>query len=64
MFIVILPIQRTQFKKVGDADPEIIGTLNDDFKIVELNNKVYFISNYWFQEYLGEVLTTIPTELF
>ena len=43
MFIVILPIQRTQFKKVGDADPEIIGTLNDDFKIVELNNKVYFI---------------------
>ena len=55
---------RTQFKKVGDADPEIIGTLNDDFKIVELNNKVYFISNYWFQEYLGEVLTNSQPNYF
>ena len=25
--------QRTQFKKVGDADPEIIGTLNDSPKL-------------------------------
>ncbi|MDC0862496.1 hypothetical protein OAP68_00440 [Flavobacteriaceae bacterium] len=56
--------QRTQFKKVGDADPEIIGTLNDDFKIVELNGKVYFISNQWFQEYSGEVITNSEPTFF
>ena len=31
--------QRTQFKKVGDADPEILGTLNDGLKIVDINDK-------------------------
>ena len=31
--------QRTQFKKVGDADPEILGTLNDGVKIVDINDK-------------------------
>ena len=29
-----------------------------------LNNKVYFISNYWFQEYLGEVLTNSQPNYF
>ena len=35
--------QRTQFKKVGDADPEILGTFNDGVKIVETNDKLFFI---------------------
>ena len=50
--------QRTQFKKVGNADPEIIGTLNDGFKIVEINNKIYLIGSYFFSEYVGEQLTS------
>ena len=29
LFIINNSNQRTQFKKVGDADPEIIGTAND-----------------------------------
>jgi hypothetical protein len=50
--------QRTQFKKVGDADPVIIGRVNDDPRIVDINNKIYFIGYEWFIEYTGEVLTT------
>ena len=49
--------QHTQFKKVGDADPEIIGTLNDSPKIIDVNNKTYFLGNEWFIEYKGEVIT-------
>jgi hypothetical protein len=50
--------QRTQFKKVGDADPVIIGRVNDDPRIVDINNKIYFIGYQWYMEYTGEVLTT------
>ena len=49
--------QRTQFKKVGDADPVIIGRVNDDPRIVDINNKIYFIGYDWYIEYTGEVLT-------
>jgi DNA/RNA endonuclease YhcR with UshA esterase domain len=49
--------QRTQFKKVGDADPEILGTFNDGVKIVETNDKLFFIGNYFYLEYEGEQLT-------
>ena len=34
------------------------------FKIVELNGKVYFISNQWFQEYSGEVITNSEPTFF
>ena len=37
--MTIIQEQRTQFKKVGDADPEILGTLNDGLKIVDTNDK-------------------------
>jgi hypothetical protein len=49
--------QRTQFKKVGNADPVIIGRVNDNTRIVDINNKIYFIGYEWFIEYTGEVLT-------
>ena len=49
--------QRTQFKKVGDADPEILGTFNDGVKIVETNDKLFFIGSYFYLEYEGEQLT-------
>jgi hypothetical protein len=50
--------QRTQFKKVGDADPEILGTLNEGFRIVDINDTIYFIGDSWFIEYVGEQLTS------
>ena len=50
--------QRTQFKKVGDADPEIIGTLNDGARIVDINGIIYFIGDSWFIEYEGEQVTS------
>ena len=49
--------QRTQFKKVGDADPEIIGRVDDDPMIVDVNSKIYLLGNDWFIEYTGEVAT-------
>ena len=50
--------QRIQFKKAGDADPEIIGRVDDNMRIVDVNNKIYFIGRGWFKEYTGEVLTS------
>ena len=55
--MTIIQDQRTQFKKVGDADPEILGTLNDGLKIVDINDNIYFIGDSWFIEYEGEQLT-------
>ena len=50
--------QRTQFKKVGDADPEILGTFDDGPKIVDVNGNIYFIGDSWYMEYEGEQLTS------
>ena len=49
--------QRTQFKKVGDADPEIMGSIDSGFKIIEVNNKIYFLGDSYYVEYLGDQLT-------
>ena len=49
--------QRTQYKKEGNANSEIIGSINNDPKLVKINNNIYFINPSYYYEYVGEEIT-------